>query len=115
MSIDRRVRGDRRQMEVDHYLLAGGIAEALRGLAQSHARHLAESSHATTTRAYERRDHQSRTERRGSGEGGVFAIGLRTLCVAVGRGRSTVGQVPPGASPVIGNDCFTDYADCAEQ
>src|ERR1043166_3656962 len=78
-------------MEVDYRLLVGGIAEAPRCFAQSDARNFAESPHTTTSRAHERRPGESRTERRSTGAGDLFVVGLRPLGVAARRRCPALG------------------------
>jgi hypothetical protein len=89
VSADGGAGGDRREMEANHRVLVGGVAETLRGAAASDAWHLTESPHATTPRVGERRHRAATTNRRDSGPGRVFADRLWTIIIAARTPRSS--------------------------
>src|SRR5690242_3071117 len=95
MSANRGVRGHRRQVEADHHLLVGGVAEAFRRVAQGDAWHLAESSHATTARANERWSREPRAKRYRAGSGCLLFVGLWPLGAAPRRRCAPVGPRTP--------------------
>src|SRR5215510_4512046 len=102
MSTDGCSGGDRREMEVDHRVLAGRVSETLRGSQAGNARRLAEGPHPATPRADERWDRAATTDGRDSGASRVFADRLWPIGGAFGGSHSPLGQSAYGAIDFFG-------------
>ena len=83
MSADCRFGGDRREMEDDHSVLAGGVAKTFRGHSAGNVRHLAKGPDTAAPRAGERRLSSAASDRKGPGAGRIFADRLWEIGLAV--------------------------------
>src|SRR5262245_59364233 len=97
MSADGGAGGDWREMEVDHRVLAGGVAETLRCSSAGYAWRIQKGPHSTTPRVDERWNSAATTYWRDSGACRVFADRLWPLGGAFSGGHSSLGQSAYGA------------------